>query len=111
MKTLAEKIADLKEREDNAWKAYGQAIEREVNALLKRMNVEPVTFDDIMNNVGKQQDLENEGKYDEALKSVCYRHEMLACYYVVRSYAYIGKLWEKYHRYLRELIDIENAIK
>lgn len=111
MKTLAEKVAELKANQEKYWHAYAEAVEREVNALLKRMNVEPTTFNDIMSLVGDQLDMENEGNYKEALAHVCYRNEALVCYYVVRNYAYIGKLWEKYHRYLHELVQVEKAVK
>lgn len=112
MKTLSQKVAELKENEAKSWQAYANAIEREVNALLKRMGDDKgVTFAVIMKEVGAVQDLDDEGNFKEVKSRVCYSRPMLTCYYVVRQYEYIRKLNERYHKYLHELCEVEKAIQ
>lgn len=54
MKTLAEKISDLKVKEDKLWERYYNAVCKEANALLKRFGEAEVEKFDIFEEYDKQ---------------------------------------------------------
>ena len=113
MKSIAEKVADLKVREEVAWKRYTQAIEKECNALLRRFGtlsgdearLVGISFNALADEHMKATKEEN------AVKSISCYSDYALVYAVVRRMDYISNLFEKWIKVSNELFKIEQAIK
>lgn len=104
MKTLADKITELKLREETTWLNYCHAVEKEVNALLKRMGDDKgVTFS-VANH-----------SYEQARKNgeLSFKDSPLLANIVnvVKHFDYIIKLRDKWIEASAQLYKVKRALE
>ena len=100
--TLAEKITHLKQAEKQAWERYSNAVDKEVNALLKRCGDDNGVTGYVMTRA-----------YEEAKKNnvvVNKLDPMVLAYTLVRKFAYIVTLRDKWVALSSELTQIGLAL-
>ena len=103
MKNLAEQIKELKEKENEAYKRYTDAVEREVNALLKRCG------DSTGCSKWTMVSLHNEAVSKGHRIDICTPASL--AYELVHRYESINKLLDKWLELSQELIEVEEIIK
>ena len=103
MKNIAEQVADLKVREKESWERYYRSVEKEVNALLKRMGDDKGCTYYVMSEAYYKAQ-----KEDPSFKEA----ELLAnLVKIVNEFDYIKRLAEKWYDLSSKLYRVKKALE